>query len=614
LLGEYVSREILVVEDDRALARSIARALEAKGYTTRQVHDGDGALREVARAAPDLILLDLLLPKKDGRSVLMTLQASTATREIPVIAMSGIFRGRDHHREITLAGAKDLLEKPFSASVLLASLRKVLGVSGEEKTTGPKRVQLADRPVAEVLWEAMEQGFSGAVHFQSGRRHKQVLLEAGTPKLIRSNVTRECLGRRLLDTGQIDEVAYRESVQCSKNSERPQGGILVRMGALPEAQLSQALATQSEEKLLDLFRWTEGETWRQEGVRQLPQASELLDWTPQLTILKGVEVMDCQRITERLRPHADSPVTRKELALSEAECTASVKALLEALGSESRVADLMEAHAPALYGLWVIDALGFGEKAVGASPASSSLAKLQSLCEAHKGQTYFEVLGVPEDAATSDLRRAFVGLAKRYHPDRFNAESKEVQALAAEVFANISLAHDTLSDPAMKKAYLARMRGAGPSGSSGEVARIVSAEGEFRNGERLLKQRAFEQALEHFRRALELDPSEGEFSALYGWTLFLVNQNDPETRTEAIRRLEEAQTLAPRSPSGYYYLGLLWKACDQARQADRMFRKVLEVSPDHVEAARERRLYRMRRQGSGRSNRSGLFGLGRKKK
>jgi hypothetical protein len=113
--------------------------------------------------------------------------------------------------------------------------------------------------VAEVLWGAMQQGLSGAVHFQAGRRHKAVVLDRGEPRFIRSNVVRECLGRRLMDAGRIDEKMLQESLRRSKNSGRRQGESLVAMGALTPGDLQKALLTQAEEKLLELFGWKEGE-------------------------------------------------------------------------------------------------------------------------------------------------------------------------------------------------------------------------------------------------------------------------------------------------------------------------------------------------------------------
>ena len=169
-----MSQEVLIVEDDRALARTLVRTVESAGYRTRLAHDGEAAMREVANSNPDLVLLDLLLPKKDGRSVLMILQSAEATNAIPVIAMSGIFRGASNARDLTQAGASGFLEKPFTTEDLLSQLHAHLGPPEKPvvSETTSARVSLSERSAAEVLWDAMQQGLTGAVHFRAGRHHK----------------------------------------------------------------------------------------------------------------------------------------------------------------------------------------------------------------------------------------------------------------------------------------------------------------------------------------------------------------------------------------------------------------------------------------------------------
>ncbi len=136
---------------------------------------------------------------------------------------------------------------------------------------------------------------------------------------------------------------------------------------------------------------------------------------------------------------------------------------------------------------------------------------------------------------------------------------------------------------------------------------------QFQKGEVHLKKKEYESALECFKSAMELNPEEGEFQASYGWALSLMNPDDPKTRAEARQHLEKAIDLAPRSVTGYYYLGLLLKGCGERDSAEKMFRKVVERKPEHVEANRELRLFHMRREKGGSEAKSGLFGFGRKK-
>ena len=612
-----MSQEVLIVEDDRALARQLVRVVESAGYLTRLAHDGEAAMREVSKAAPDLVLLDLLLPKKDGHKVLSVLKNAASTREIPVLAMSGIFRGRERARELEQEGAVGFLEKPFASRDLIEQLHAILGAP---QGTAPseseaERPSLAEKATAEVLWEEMQRGLSGAVHFQSGKRHKVVMLEAGQPRFIRSNIVRECLGRRLFDAGRIDEKALDESQRRAKNSSRKQGGVLMEMGLLTAVELEQALATQAEEKLLDLFSWKQGESWTQPGAISDALASPLEGWTPRRVILRGLEMADPQMIEAKLAEFGEHRVVREELDLSDAEKVGPVSALLKALGEDTSVADLMTRHGLALYGLWLVGSVRFDAKGL-TQDQSGEHAKLRQKLEMQSRQTYFEVLGVKEGASVQEVRGAFVKLAKHYHPDRFGGRSVEAARLAAEIFSRISTAHDTLMDAEARNVYLSELRtGKSAKEQRREVNRIMTAEKECRRGEQFLSQREYAEAVKHFQRALDFDSSEGAFHAFYGWALFLAQQGAPEAKAEAVQHLETGINLAPQSPTGYYYLGQLRKACGEAEVAMRMFRKVLSVRPDHVEAARELNLLmRRRQQEDDDTNSGGLFGFGRKKK
>ena len=116
-----------------------------------------------------------------------------------------------------------------------------------------------------------------------------------------------------------------------------------------------------------------------------------------------------------------------------------------------------------------------------------------------------------------------------------------------------------------------------------------------------------------FASALELHDEEGEFHAYYGWTYFLAHSGDEGAKAISLEHLERAVQLAPRSVTGYYFLGLQRKACGDADQAERMFRTAVEIQPNHVEAQRELRLAGMRRGKKGQGEGGGFFGLGRKK-
>lgn len=118
--------EILVVEDDDAIAGVIAAALKKEGYAVRRATGCADALRLASAAVPDAVLLDLSLPDGDGKDVITALRAWSG---LPVIVLSA--RQQEDEKVAALdAGADDYLSKPFGAGELLARLRVALRHAG----------------------------------------------------------------------------------------------------------------------------------------------------------------------------------------------------------------------------------------------------------------------------------------------------------------------------------------------------------------------------------------------------------------------------------------------------------------------------------------------------
>jgi len=238
--------------------------------------------------------------------------------------------------------------------------------------------------------------------------------------------------------------------------------------------------------------------------------------------------------------------------------------------------------------------------------------ELQSTLTTFGTQNYFEMFGIPDSAEGRELQSAYMQLAKRYHPDRYAAESDDVKRIAAEIFGLLTLARDTLSDATRRNAYQRQLAGE-PDTDTASVNTVIRAEKLFRDGEALLKKKDYAAALQKFTTAREFNSTEGEFQALYGWTYFVVNRETPGAERTAIDALERAISLAPESPKGYYYLAQLYNAVGQMDQARKFLRKVLSMDPEHVEAQAALRLLKLR-QDKERSTGGGLFGFGGKKK
>lgn len=114
---------IVVVEDEPAIRRGVSDALRLGGYDVTEAADGVHGLREGSAAGVDLVLLDLLLPRRDGLDVLAELRRNCPTR--PVIILTARGTEEDRIRGLKL-GADDYVVKPFSARELMARIEAVL--------------------------------------------------------------------------------------------------------------------------------------------------------------------------------------------------------------------------------------------------------------------------------------------------------------------------------------------------------------------------------------------------------------------------------------------------------------------------------------------------------
>ena len=104
--------KVLVVEDDKALAKALAINLRARGDQAVVAHDGATALRSAAAEPPDVVLLDLGLPDMDGAAALREIRADRATADVRVVAFTAHAMHGDRDRALA-AGFDDYLTKPI---------------------------------------------------------------------------------------------------------------------------------------------------------------------------------------------------------------------------------------------------------------------------------------------------------------------------------------------------------------------------------------------------------------------------------------------------------------------------------------------------------------------
>ena len=120
---ERENKLILVVDDEPHMIRLIRLNLEPEGYNVVEAPDGEEACRLVTERLPDVVLLDFMVPKKNGAAVCRTIKGDPATKQIPVILITG--RGEGMRKAAMESGADLFLTKPFSPLRLLAEIRRL---------------------------------------------------------------------------------------------------------------------------------------------------------------------------------------------------------------------------------------------------------------------------------------------------------------------------------------------------------------------------------------------------------------------------------------------------------------------------------------------------------
>ncbi len=117
--------KVLIAEDEPAVAENLEALLRAKGYETKWVADGAQAVASAKRDRPDVMLLDIMLPKMDGFDVCRLLRADPVTQKVKIIVVTGLGRMGDVETAFA-SGATDYIIKPFDSERLFKKIEKVL--------------------------------------------------------------------------------------------------------------------------------------------------------------------------------------------------------------------------------------------------------------------------------------------------------------------------------------------------------------------------------------------------------------------------------------------------------------------------------------------------------
>jgi tetratricopeptide (TPR) repeat protein len=234
--------------------------------------------------------------------------------------------------------------------------------------------------------------------------------------------------------------------------------------------------------------------------------------------------------------------------------------------------------------------------------------------EVMKRKDYLDLFQITEKTSNEDVRQRYTDLAKKYHPDTLRPEAiDELKTARSEIFAFINQAFEQIQEEAQRFEYK-QMLDRGETGGTDDLMRVqntLHAETLFKKAEILVKVRKYEEAMDHLREAIALNPDDKEFRIYESYVEYMIatrlaKGNQTEAAEVAIRKISTILKKEQNIASGYLLLGHLNKAVGKVDVASKCFEKVLEFDPANQEATREVRLSNMRK---GKQKKKGLFGL-----
>ncbi len=214
-----------------------------------------------------------------------------------------------------------------------------------------------------------------------------------------------------------------------------------------------------------------------------------------------------------------------------------------------------------------------------------------------KRENYFQMLGLDRSATPEEVQNAYLQLAKVWHPDRLPLFLSDVKEPCATVFAHLTEAQQTLSDPKRREPYMTLLtEGGATPDDQAEIALVLEAATNFQKAEICLRRQDFAQAEALCRRAHAAEPKQPEYLALLAWLESMKPESQGAAATLAcIAKLDQAILWNDRCERAYFYRGMLHKRLSNVNVAVRDFKRAAELNPRNIDAVREVRLHEMRK-------------------
>jgi CheY-like chemotaxis protein len=626
-----MAKTILIAEDNDSVAAPLEQLLQKSGYDTRRAVDGVDALQRIVAQPPDLLLLDLKMPRLHGVELLKKLRQSDKTKALPVVIMTGVYRGDSNIAAARALGVDTYLEKPFRAGDLLAAIARNLGGAG------------AGEPIDRHLLRAHLSRFSGVLKFAIGGRQQQLGFINGRPVFMRAGVQYENFGDFLRKRGTIsvEEYAYYLNAgECRQET-------LVQMGCLDWPELMQEKLSYLGSELIAAFAFPpfsvestpltlppqmqvisvnlprifyggfhmhpRAAAWQQLRQRYAAHypvftanfyqhANFLVLHQNEQEFLQCLDgktpLQDCLGAGDALLPllqtlislemvqlaaepavHADAGMPMRRLFnLPETDDTSDFAAV-EPLENFTDLVDESERDDAAMPAATPSSAQSAAQVPSSADGYDLAIGKKvrQTLAKI-KDKNYYEMFDLRQGEFSFDkLKSKYFSYTHEFGPELLMQLSGEEASLVEEILSLVSTAYNTLSDVVKKERY-DELLGADRVGLGHKGDDTFQAQVQSQSGKVFIEMEEWDNAIKALQDAVNFDPENGDYLAHLGWAIYKNPANDRSSamRERARQMINRALTLE-RTASGHAFKGWLLFDAGQENLAEAEFNKALKV-------------------------------------
>ncbi len=631
-----MAKRILLAEQNLQMAAAISDRLKQQGFDVQHERDGVAALRSIATEPPDLLLIELKLPGLHGIELIKKLRQSPRTSKLPVVIVTGFYKGEKYHAAARTLGIQHYLEKPLKAAALMTAIQQAIK---PVETEVPPKAEA--RPFAQHLRTAFLKRFSGLLTLKYPDTVRMITFINGAPVALRPGFNHRDFGDFLCQRGQItnEEYHYFTTTAAYRHD------TLVQLGCLQYNDLLQAEMDYLDQELISAF----GSGQSQSSWKTIP-APELLQLitlnVPQL-FYDGFHKYAGQTAVQMQQTFSDKFILLDQsyfrhinfLRLNEAE-----KRFVETIDGQHKLADLVSkepACGPLLLTLTNLNMARFSKepnpsakpgelplralfnaveeevevaidetlesfsdlvddsdsdelelsepvavsKQQGSPEAESKKSEQDDLpqevrliAKSLKDKNHYEVFGIKQAKFSIDLiKERYFAITRKFGPEVLMQLGGEEAVLVEEILSKVATAYDTLTDVVKKERY-DEMLGADKIGLGHKGDDRFQAQVQAESGKVFLEMEEWDNAEKALQEAVNADPNNGDYLACLAWATYRnpKYENSLAMRNKSKQMINKSITME-RTSLGFAYKGWMLFEAGQESMAESEFNKALKL-------------------------------------